>query len=130
MGITYIGKTKLRDLLNGDNTSPIIAMMWGGGSPVINFIDSQTALGSEIFPSGGATSRNVFYEAIKKQYPFQNIYSEKLYAGQLVGASLFEVGLSDSTSGPNMIARKTRAKLVKTSGLEILADWYIGVDRV
>lgn len=130
MGDTYVGRNKIRDLLDGENNSPLISMMWGGGSPVIAFDDSQTGLGSELFPSGGATQRNLFFEAIRNTYPFQNVYSEKLAALQLVGASIFEVGIADSISGPTMYARQTRSKLLKTSGLEILADWYIGVDRL
>lgn len=128
MGLTYVGKQNHRDLLNGTSSLPLTHFMWGAGSPLVAFLNSQTALGSELFPSGNGTLRNAFYGAVRVDN-FTNIFPDRLETDQLNGGSLTEVGLATASSGPIMELRQSFNSVLKSSGLRILTDYYVEVVR-
>lgn len=126
MGISFVGKQAIRDLLNNDSTSKISHFAWGTGSTA--FADTDIALGSELFPSGGATQRNAVFAT--QAFPTENVFTGRLEDDQLNSGSLFEIGLFNSISGATMISRQNFFLNFKTSGLRIIADYYIEADRI
>lgn len=126
MGVTYSGKVDIRDLLNGSSTQRFTHLAWGAGSA--SFIDSDFQLGSELFPSGAGTQRNAISSTRIQRN--QGVFSSSLEPAQLIGASLFEIGLADSVSGATLETRQTFAKKVKEGTLRIPTDYYYTVGRV
>ncbi len=126
MGLTFTGKQAIRDLLNNTSTSKISHIGWGAGSAV--FADTDTALGSELFPAAGATERNPV--SATRVNPSQVILTGSVADTQLNGASLFEIGAFDAVNGGTLIARQTYFIKLKTSGLKLTTDWYFDVVRV
>jgi hypothetical protein len=128
MGITYVGKTYVRDLINGDSTNDLDYFAWGAGS--LAFHDSDIALGSELFPSGGATARNQVYSIINLSAPLRTVLTGRLEPAQLIGGSIYEIGLFTDSSGGSLFCRKTFYKLIKTASLRLIDDFYIEVESI
>ena len=113
-------------LLTGSVSDPINYFAWGAGSNAFSFTDST--LGSELFPSGTATQRNAVYSLIEK--PGQVIFTGRIESDQLIGGSIYEVGLATAISGNIISIRNVSAKRLKTATLEFINDWYLTVKDV
>ena len=127
MGITYTGKQLVRDLLDGSSNSNLTHFGWGAGS--VAFHDSQTALGSELFPSGGATVRNAFSSVDEFFSSNQELYYGELLSDQSNIGSVSEIALFNASSGGTMLCRRAFYRTEKTSDLELQDEYAIGVGR-
>lgn len=127
MGVTYTGKQLVRDLLNGSSNSNLTHFGWGAGSAP--FHDSQAALGSELFPSGGAAARNAFSSVIEEDRPRQEVYRGEILSDQLNTGSISEIGLFNASSGGTILCRRTFYRVEKTSELEIQDEYFMGIGQ-
>jgi len=128
MGVTYTGKQLIRDLLSGDSSSNLSHFGWGAGSTA--FHDSQTILGSELFPSGGAVTRNTIYTTRNLDNPIRTTLTGRLESDQLNTGNLYEIGLFTAGSGGTMFNRQTFYRLLKTGRLRLVDDFYIEVKQI
>ena len=126
MGFLNSGLDLSRDLLIGVKSTQVSHFAWGAGSNAFDATD--TALGSELFPSGTGTQRNALSATVEK--PGQAIFTGRLEANQLVGGSIFEVGLTTAISGNIILLRDSSAKRLKTATLEFINDWYLTVKDI
>lgn len=126
MGFLNSGLDLSRDLLIGNASTQITHFAWGAGSNAFDATD--TALGSELFPSGTGTQRNALSAIVEK--PGQAIFTGRLEADQLVGGSIYEVGLATAISGNIILLRDSSAKRLKTSTIEFINDWYLTVKDI
>ena len=127
MGISVDGKELLANLLTNNSSNYVTYFGWGAGSPAFNFADS--ALGSELFPSGNGTQRNaVFSTSIMEAG--QNIFTGRLEDDQLSTGSIIEIGLFDSISGGTLFTRNVgTGYLLKSTGLRVIVEHSIEVGR-
>lgn len=125
--MTYTGKQLIRDLLNGSTSSNLTHFGWGAGSAT--FHDSQSALGSELFPSGGAATRNAISSVIEENKPRQEVYRGELLSEQTNTGSISEIGLFNAASGGTMFCRRTFYRIEKTVDLELQDEYFIGVGQ-
>jgi len=126
MGFLNSGLNLARDLLIGDVSTPLSYYAWGAGSNA--FVATDGALGSELFPSGTATQRNTIFST--REQPGQIILTGRIEGDQLIGGSIYEVGLATTISGGVVVTRIAGAKRLKTSSLEFVGDWYLTVKDI
>ena len=125
MGISYSGKQLARDLLRNVVDTPITHYGWGAGSQA--FVDTDIALGSELFPSGAGTQRNAVYS--QNIYETETQFTGRLETDQLDQGSLFEIGVFTAQSGGTLFARQNYYLLFKTTGLNLIDDFNIQIRR-
>ena len=127
MGMTYTGKQLIRDLLNGSTSANLTHFGYGAGSEA--FQDAQSALGSELFPSGNGVARNAISSVIEEDKPRQEIYRGELLSDQTNTGSISEIGLFNTASGGTLFCRRTFYRIEKTVNLELQSEYFIGVGQ-
>ena len=127
MGVTYTGKQLIRDLLSGASSSNLSHMAWGAGSAA--FHDSQSVLGSELFPSGAGAARNVFSSVVGIDKPRQEIYYGELLSEQANIGSISEIGLFNASSGGTLFCRRVFYRVEKTTDIELQEEYSISVEQ-
>lgn len=126
MGMLNNGLDYARDLLIGDRNDPITHFAWGASGNVFNATD--TALGSELFPSGAADTRNTVFSTISQ--PQEIIFTGRIESDQLSGGSILETALANTASGAIIITRQVSAKRLKTENIEFVVDYYLQVKDI
>jgi len=123
MPTTIDGWNMIRNWLSGGGAgNQPIAISLGSGSIVATKYQSE--LEHEMFPNMG--SRNVL-ASVSANTSQEVTYSMLLDSTQLIGSTIYEIGLHNAISGATMYHRSELAGITKTDDLEIQFDLTLKV---